>query len=88
MPDVAFAAATLHLADNCLNRAVTNRHTLRLGEDAEEVDSWGMDCYVRRNIMDGVLRTWVDGLCQPQFMVLGYIVFPNVNPSPVICACA
>ena len=40
----------------CLNRSVTRRQTLRLGEDAEEVDSWGMDCYVRRNIMDGGQR--------------------------------
>jgi hypothetical protein len=40
-------------ADDCLNRAVTHRRTLKLGEDAQEVNSWGMDCYVRRNIMDG-----------------------------------
>ena len=43
---------------SCLNRAVTERRPVRLGQDAEEVDSWGMDCYVRRNIMDG---GWVDG---------------------------
>ncbi|EFN57451.1 hypothetical protein CHLNCDRAFT_142939 [Chlorella variabilis] len=37
------------------------KHTLRLGEDAEEVDSWGMDCYVRRNIMDAVLESGAFG---------------------------
>ena len=48
-------------ADSCLNRAVTNRQTLQLGIDAQEVDSWGMDCYVRRNIMDGA--PWVRVRC-------------------------
>ena len=40
----------------CLNRSVTRRETVQLGRDAEEVDSWGMDCYVRRNILDGAPR--------------------------------
>jgi hypothetical protein len=43
----------LCIAGHCLNRAVTHRNTLQLGMDIDEVDSWGMDCYVRRNIMDG-----------------------------------
>lgn len=38
---------------SCLNRGVTNRQPLRLGKDVKEVDSWGMDCYTRRNIIDG-----------------------------------
>ncbi len=46
-------------AADCLNRAVSARNTLQLGTDAEEVDSWGMDCYVRRNILDGKLLGWL-----------------------------
>lgn len=37
----------------CLNRSVTRRETVVLGQDAEEINSWGMDCYTRRNIQDG-----------------------------------
>ena len=37
----------------CLNRAVTERRTLQLGPDVREIDSWGIDCYTRRNIHDG-----------------------------------
>lgn len=37
----------------CLNRAVTERRTLQLGADVHEIDSWGFDCYTRRNIHDG-----------------------------------
>ena len=37
----------------CLNRAVTERRTLQLGADVREIDSWGFDCYTRRNIHDG-----------------------------------
>jgi len=40
-------------ASGCLNRSVTARDTVKLGSDVQEVDSWGMDCYVRRNILDG-----------------------------------
>jgi hypothetical protein len=42
--------------DRCLNRAVTERHALKVGQDVKEVNSWGMDCYTRRNIQDGTLR--------------------------------
>jgi hypothetical protein len=45
----------------CLNRAVTERRALRLGEDVAEVDSWGMDCYTRRNIQDAVLQSQAYG---------------------------
>lgn len=40
-------------AGTCLNRAVSGRHTLQLGVDVREIDSWGIDCYTRRNIHDG-----------------------------------
>lgn len=45
----------------CLNRAVTNRKTLVMGVDVDEVDSWGMDCYTRRNILDAVLESQAFG---------------------------
>lgn len=50
---------------DCLNRAVSERNTLKLGTDAEEVDSWGMDCYVRRNILDAVLESGAFGNWSP-----------------------
>ena len=37
----------------CQNSAVSQRRPLRLGQDLAEVDAWGLDCYVRRNILDG-----------------------------------
>jgi hypothetical protein len=40
-------------AGACLNRAVTERRPLRLGADVREIDSWGFDCYTRRNVHDG-----------------------------------
>lgn len=49
-------------ATGCLNRSVTARDTVKLGSDVQEVDSWGMDCYVRRNILDG---GWVGGWAGP-----------------------
>lgn len=39
--------------NNCLNRAVSQRKAVRLGVDVEEINSWGMDCYTRKNIQDG-----------------------------------
>ena len=38
---------------SCGNRAVTLRHSLQLGIDVREIDSWGLDCYSRKNIQDG-----------------------------------
>lgn len=38
-----------------LNRAVSQSHGLVLGKDVDEIDVWGMDCYTRRNILDGKL---------------------------------
>ena len=43
----------------CLNRAVTQRHALVIGKDVQEIDAWGMDCYTRRNIIDGMARVMV-----------------------------
>lgn len=37
----------------CANMAVTLRHGLQLGSDVQEIDSWGLDCYTRKNIQDG-----------------------------------
>ncbi|PRW58999.1 putative histone-lysine N-methyltransferase ATXR3 isoform X1 [Chlorella sorokiniana] len=48
-------------ASGCLNRSVTARDTVKLGSDVQEVDSWGMDCYVRRNILDAVLESGAFG---------------------------
>lgn len=47
----------------CLNRAVSLRNALVLGKDVCEIDSWGMDCYTRRNIIDGTsfVCTWPYG---------------------------
>uniref|UniRef100_A0A1D2A1F6 SET domain-containing protein n=1 Tax=Auxenochlorella protothecoides TaxID=3075 RepID=A0A1D2A1F6_AUXPR len=42
-------------AQECLNRAISQRQTLQLGVDVDERDAWGMDCYTRRNIQDAVL---------------------------------
>ena len=37
----------------CMNSAIQRREALRLSADIQEVDTWGMDCYTRRNIHDG-----------------------------------
>lgn len=37
----------------CLNRAVSQRNAVKVGVEVEEIDSWGMDCYTRKNIQDG-----------------------------------
>ncbi|KFM28667.1 putative histone-lysine N-methyltransferase ATXR3 [Auxenochlorella protothecoides] len=42
-------------AQECLNRAISQRQTLQVGVDVDERDAWGMDCYTRRNIQDAVL---------------------------------
>lgn len=41
---------------NCLNSAIQQKAILKLGEDIVEQDSWGMDCYTRRNVLDGKLH--------------------------------
>ena len=50
---------------SCLNRAVSNRNAVRIGVDVDEIDSWGMDCYTRKNIHDAALESQAFG---------GYIV--------------
>ena len=37
----------------CVNTAIQRRDALRLAVDVAEADTWGMDCYTRRNIQDG-----------------------------------
>lgn len=46
------------LPGGCLNRAVGSRNALVLGRDVAEVDTWGMDCYTRKNIRDGEAVRW------------------------------
>ncbi|GAB4817034.1 hypothetical protein N2152v2_004080 [Parachlorella kessleri] len=68
-------------ADNCLNRAVSQRRTLELGVDVKEINSWGIDCYTRRNIRDAVLES----------QALGSYSSPNPDalpPSPAAAALA
>ncbi len=38
---------------------VAARQTLRAGTDVVEVDSWGMDCYSRKNIADAIMEAGV-----------------------------
>ena len=40
-------------AQGCANRAASERRVLQLGQDVQEIDSWGLDCYTRKNIHDG-----------------------------------
>lgn len=40
---------------SCANRAISRRSSLKLGSDVVESDVWGLDCYTRRNILDGVI---------------------------------
>jgi len=45
----------------CLNRAVSQRNAVKLGIDVQEIDSWGMDCYTRKNIQDAILESQAFG---------------------------
>lgn len=65
------------IAADCLNRAVSERNTLKLGTDAEEVDSWGMDCYVRRNILDGTFLWQPDNICRVNLLHVLYMPEPS-----------
>ena len=44
-------------AQGCANRAASMRRVLQLGKDVQEIDSWGLDCYTRKNIHDGKTRS-------------------------------
>ena len=44
-------------AEGCANRAASMRQVLQLGQDVKEIDSWGLDCYTRKNLHDGQLST-------------------------------
>lgn len=51
-------------AEGCANRAASMRQVLQLGQDVQEIDSWGLDCYTRKNIYDGGHRhRWACGAC-------------------------
>ena len=66
----------------CLNRAVTRRETVRLGEDVEEINSWGMDCYTRRNIQDAVLESQAFGEYQmPNYRAILAQIRAGVPPQ-------
>ncbi|KAK9817177.1 hypothetical protein WJX72_010690 [[Myrmecia] bisecta] len=69
-----------HDLGTCLNRAVTGRATLQLDKDLKEINSWGMDCYTRRNIHDAVLESEAFGpYKRPDYNAL--VRQPdNVNP--------
>ena len=43
-------------AEGCANRAASMRQVLQLGKDVQEIDSWGLDCYTRKNIQDGTAQ--------------------------------
>ena len=77
-PLAALSCAVPRRAGRCLNRAVTRRDTLRLGDDVREIDSWGIDCYTRRNIQDGGRA----GTC----LRLPCHARPATRPSP-LCVC-
>ncbi|KAK9830947.1 hypothetical protein WJX81_000882 [Elliptochloris bilobata] len=51
----------------CLNRAVSGRRALALGADVVEINSWGFDCYTRRNIHDAVLESQAFGAYRPDY---------------------
>ena len=66
----------------CLNRAITHRATVKLGEDVEEINSWGMDCYTRRNIQDAVLESQAFGAYEmPNFKAILAKLKAGVPPS-------
>ncbi|CAL8467814.1 g7352 [Coccomyxa elongata] len=64
----------------CLNRAVTERRTLVLGRDVLEINSWGFDCYTRRNIHDAVLESGAFGEHQPVTLQEALRQPDNINP--------
>ena len=41
----------------CANRAISRCSALKMGKDIVESDVWGLDCYTRRNILDGGCMT-------------------------------
>lgn len=45
---------------------VVSRQALIQGVDVVEVDTWGMDCYTRRNVFDAVLEADVFKHLRPE----------------------
>jgi hypothetical protein len=56
---------------------VRARTPLVAGRDVVEVDTWGMDCYTRRNVFDAVLEADVFKELRP----------PQVRASLAVCVC-
>lgn len=48
-------------ASTCLNREVSRRNAVKIGLDVEEINSWGMDCYTRKNIQDAIMESQAFG---------------------------
>lgn len=47
---------TLPTIEKFLIQAVSERKTLELGRDIVEADTWGIDCYTRKNVHDAILE--------------------------------
>lgn len=47
---------TLPTIERFLIQAVSERKTLELGRDITEADTWGIDCYTRKNVHDAILE--------------------------------
>jgi [histone H3]-lysine4 N-trimethyltransferase ATXR3 len=73
----------------CLNRAVTVRQTVKIDEDVEEINSWGMDCYTRRNIQDAVLESQAFGAYDmPDFKHILRQIKAGVPPARIAATAA
>jgi hypothetical protein len=76
-------------APACLNRAVTTRQTVKIDEDVEEINSWGMDCYTRRNIQDAVLESQVFGAYEmPNYRYILQQIKAGVPPARIAATAA
>ncbi|KAG7667610.1 hypothetical protein Ndes2437B_g07622 [Nannochloris sp. 'desiccata'] len=73
----------------CLNRAVTVRQTVKIDEDVEEINSWGMDCYTRRNIQDAVLESQAFGAYEmPDYKHILRQIKAGVPPARIAATAA
>ncbi len=76
-------------AEACLNRAVTTRQTVKIDEDVEEINSWGMDCYTRRNIQDAVLESQAFGAYEmPNYRNILRQIKAGVPPARIAATAA
>lgn len=73
----------------CLNRAVTVRQTVKIDEDVEEINSWGTDCYTRRNIQDAVLESQAFGAYEmPDYKHILRQIKAGVPPARIAATAA